>query len=134
MELNKPLRLLPGVFKKIGVFMIFLVAAIFLYVVIIRPAATQQTKEITKAALFSGFTLGLFFIAISRDKIEDELTQVIRLKAMALAFITGIVLGIIYPFVSFLFHEPLEFSKGNELIMNMLLTYFLVFSFLKFMR
>jgi len=61
-------------------------------------------KEFFKTCSINAFFLGLLFIAWSKDKVEDELTFVIRLKSMAFEFIGTICYVIITPIINFLFN------------------------------
>jgi hypothetical protein len=52
-------------------------------------------------------------VAFSRDKIEDELTIIIRLKAMSATFGFGILFTIIYPLIYLVFGDPIEYIEGK---------------------
>ena len=135
MSINRPaIRLFPNYFKKLGLLVVVLVALSFFYVVIVRPPASQHFKELTKAAMLSILGLGLFFIAIAKEKIEDELAQVLRLKAMASAFLFGVIQGILSPIFSLIFENRVEVVNGPQLIMGMLFFYLLIFHIHKLLR
>jgi putative transcriptional regulator len=51
------------------------------------------------------FTIGLFFFAYSKEKIEDEMNYYIRIKSMALTLLFVIVSGILSPFLSYIFND-----------------------------
>jgi uncharacterized membrane protein YvlD (DUF360 family) len=78
--------------------------------------------------------LGLSFIAMSKDKVEDELTMFIRLRAMAAAFITGIVFVIVKPLVDLLFSTPSENITAPGGILTMLLFYIMTYYYQKRLR
>jgi hypothetical protein len=54
--------------------------------------------------------VSLLLVSISRDKIEDELTLVLRLQSYAFAFIAGVVYAMVQPVANLL----VEFLINNE--------------------
>lgn len=129
---NKPaLRLLPNYFKRVGLLLVALAALVFIYLVTVRPFFTQNEKELIKVILATIVILALTVIALSRDKVEDELVQSIRLRSTAVAFIFGIVHTIVYPFSSLLIEGTLEKTGSYDVVFNMLVTYLIVFAILK---
>lgn len=132
---NKPaLRLLPHYFKRVGLVLIALTALTFITLVTIRPEATQSIKDTVKLLLVSSLILAMMLIAISRDKMEDELTQLVRLKAMALAFIYSVISTLVYPLITLVFDGSGTKISSHELVFNMLVIYLLTFSALKYFR
>jgi hypothetical protein len=99
---NKYTRsLLPNYFKKIGIAVIVVAVATLLLLKPFIIDATPETKEFAKVAIFNFIILGVFFFAWSTNKIEDEMTLQIRLKAVLGSFIFIIAYTFIYPFISF---------------------------------
>lgn len=105
--------------------MIVIIASIITPIVIklMGNGIFQSNKEILKLIFMDLFMLGLFFVAFSRDKVEDELTIIIRLRAMSATFGFGILCAIIYPLVGLVFGDPIEYIEGNKLIIFMLFNY-----------
>ena len=74
------LRYLPNYFRKIG-FVIIILSFIFW----LMPF--YHTLNGSFKILFGDcLIIGLFFIVIAKDKVEDEMSETIRLKAMVYAF------------------------------------------------
>ena len=123
---NNRLKLLPNYYKKIGIGLILLTALIFIFLIIIRPTATQNTKELVKILLQSFFLIGLLIIAIARDRVENESIYFLRLKSMSMAFVFGVVYVIVNPLISILFGY-IEVMAARELIIDMVLFYLILF-------
>lgn len=129
---SKPaLRLLPNYFKKVGLLLVTLAALVFVFVVTVRPDTKPDTKALVKLILATLVILAMTVIALSREKIEDELVQVLRLRAIAFAFICAIVHTIVYPFSSMLIDGTLEKAGSYDVVFNMLILYLLIFSVMK---
>ena len=122
---NKYTRsLLPNYFKKIG---IAVVIAAIATVFILKPfitEATPETKEFAKVALFNFIILGVFLFAWAGNKIEDEMTLQVRLKAVLGSFIFVIVYVFIYPFISyFAFGDNEAEVSAQQAILTMLIIF-----------
>lgn len=124
------LKFLPNYFKRVGLVFILLAAAVFVYLIWAQPNATQQAKDLFKSTLESVFLAGILLIALARDRVEDEAKQLLRLKAMAIAFVFGMVYGIIDPFIALLFRTS-ENHDARELVGTMLVFYLVIFYILK---
>ena len=126
---KKILGLLPNYFKKIGLAIIILA---FLGGVILVVTIEWTKEQFEMLKLFSGnlFILGLLFLALSKDKIEDEQTLFIRLQSMAGAFVWGIIYVIINPLIDLIISQPITEMKARSLIGSMLLVYLIIY-FLK---
>jgi hypothetical protein len=71
-------------------------------------------------------------LALTRNKIEDELTLRIRLKAFAASFIYGVVIVIIEPLINLLFDGSFLSDKGViELLISMFFFYFIMMFIMK---
>lgn len=117
---------LPRYFRVIG----FLLALISVVIFILRAS------EIIKIDLdvfynISGsiLLLALLLIALTRDKIEDELTIIIRLKAFSVAFLTGVFLTIFEPYMNLFLDGKFYSDKGP---MGILIFMFMFFFFVKY--
>ena len=123
------LRLLPAIFKKIG-FTLLLISVLFAALSISK--LLQIDKVLAMTLFKSGMLISLLLLALTKNKIEDELTLKIRLKALAATFIYGVVVVIIEPLISLLFNGNFLFDKAApELLMSMFLFYFLMLYMMK---
>lgn len=125
---HQDLRLLPLPFKKVAFgIMIFIVLLIILTISKIIPLDKSSTKVISK----TGILISLLLLALTKNKIEDELTSKIRLKALASSFIFGVGYVIAEPFISVFFQNGFLSNKGaTEILITMLLFYFMTFYFM----
>lgn len=128
-KIQQDLRLLPGYFKKVA-FGIMLFSA--LLVVLSTLKVLTIDKEIVKTIVKSVFLISLLLLVITRNKIEDELTLKIRLKAFAFSFIYGVIIVIIEPFIYLLFGDSFLSDKGvTELLISMFFCYFIMMFLMK---
>lgn len=95
---------LPDSFKKVGI-AIFLLS--FVALTIIKFADNEPLW--LRPALKQAMLVGLLMISISREKIEDELIQILRSKSYALAFIIGVIYIMLQP----LTNELVNFILGT---------------------
>jgi len=95
---------LPNSFKKFGI-AIFLLS--FVVLTIIKFADNEPL--LLRPALKQAMLVGLLRISISREKIEDELIQILRSKSFALAFIICLFYIILQP----LTNELVNFILGT---------------------
>ncbi|HEY5463923.1 MAG TPA: hypothetical protein VIJ95_11755 [Hanamia sp.] len=128
---KKDLRLLPGYFKVIGLVVMILAFVPAAIIILMNIKILQSQKELLKVFTANAFILGL---ALSKDKVEDEMTIAIRLKAMAFAFISIVIYLIISPFGDFLFKIPIENLTGRHLVTVMLFEYLVMYYYLKRVR
>lgn len=96
---------LPNSFKKVGI-AIFLLS--FVALTIIKFADNEPLW--LRPALKQAMLVGLLMISISREKIEDELIQILRSKSYALAFIIGVIYIMLQP----LTNELVNFILGTS--------------------
>lgn len=123
--LNKYTRsFLPNYFKKIGVGVVIASIAVLLSLKPFIADAKPETKEFAKLALFNFLILGVFFFAWSANKIEDEMTVQIRLKAVLGSFIFAIASVFIHPFIYyFAFGDNDTEMTAQQAILAMLLVF-----------
>jgi hypothetical protein len=88
---------LPNYFKKIGVGL-FILALISLFI----NALSINNFEI-RAIIKYGMLIGLLFISISKEKIEDELVTKLRMQSYTFAFIFGVIFTLLLPFIDYFF-------------------------------
>jgi hypothetical protein len=126
---QKDLSLIPPVFKKIAYGIMFLTV---LFLILSITKVLTIDKEIGKTISKSGFLISLLLLAITRSKIEDELTLRIRLKAFTASFIYGVGIVIIYPFINLLFDGTFLLDIGVEqLLISMFFFYFVMMFIMK---
>jgi hypothetical protein len=126
---QQDLRLLPTSFKKVALG-IMLVTTLF--VVLSMTKTLLIDKEIVKDIAKSGFLVALLLLVMTRNKIEDELTLRIRLKAFSATFLYGVVIVILEPFINFLFGGSFLSDKGAaELLISMFFFYFIMVFLMK---
>lgn len=88
---------LPHSFKKIGIVMVvlsFLGLTLFKFIDI-EPLYIKYGLKHT-------MLIGLLFISLSREVIEDELIEVLRSKSYSLAFIIGVGYSMLQPLASYI--------------------------------
>ncbi len=124
---KKEAILLPKYFKKIGLVVMILA---FVPAVVVRSMNIEMAhsqKELFRVFTLNAFILGLLFVAWSKDKVEDEMTVAIRLKAMAMTFSWTVLSVIVKPIVDLLFKEPLKDLTGQQVVMSMLFFYLIMY-------
>jgi len=123
-NIQKDLRLLPTYFKKIA-FSLIGVSILFLVLSITKllPLEKELVKLITKNTLL----ISLLLLAITSNKVEDELTHKNRLKAFAGAFIFGVVFTIVSSISNYLFPDFSNSSNTSTtyILIQMFFIYFI---------
>jgi hypothetical protein len=117
---KKKLVLLPVYFKKIGFVVIILAFVPAITVKSMNFELMQSQKELLRILTFNAFLLGLLFVVWSKDRVEDEMTFSIRLKAMSWTFAWVVLYVIISPFIDLLFKYPIGTLTGQQVVMSML--------------
>ena len=112
--------LLPKHFKKIGLIVMILAFVPAVVVKSMNVEMVQSQKELFRIFTLNAFILGLLFVAWSKDKVEDEMTVAIRLKAMAWTFGWAVLYVIVKPIVDLLFKDPIQDLTGQQVVMSML--------------
>jgi hypothetical protein len=124
---KKEAVLLPKYFKKIGLVVMILAFAPAVIVKSMNIEILQSQKELFKVFTLNAFILGLLFVAWSKDKVEDEMTIAIRLKAMAWSFSWAVFYVIVMPIMDLLFKDPLQDLTGQQVVMSMLFVYLIMY-------
>lgn len=125
---QRDLRLLPQAFKKFGFGVILLSLAIAIIFTKVLDINSANMRPFIESAILAG----LLLIAFSKNAIEDELSFKIRLKGLSAAFIFGVCLVILNPFLGLLFDGDALSSKGSvEMLISMFLFYFLMVFLMK---
>ena len=129
---NKPLNLLPNYFKKIGLG--FILASV-VFVVSLKISGihlTAEKKEMMKTIFWDILIIGMLFIAFSKEKDEDELTMLIRMKALASAFVYIVIFKIVSDVFGIIDQELIENMNGY--FFQMMIWYFFVYYSAKLLR
>ena len=118
--------LLPNRFKKIGylLFPIGLIIWISIQQGLFKTELNHTMKVITLTLSFFSFLFGLYFISFSKEPIEDEYINSVRLKSFQISSITQMVFFLISFIIMFLFNLEPNGDGG--------LSIFLLFSILIF--
>jgi hypothetical protein len=105
----KPSFLLPNRFKRIGIilFPIGLIIWISIQQGLFKAELNHTMKVIALSLSFFSFLFGLYFISFSKEPIEDEYINGVRLKSFQISSITQMVLFLISFTLMILFNlEP----------------------------
>jgi hypothetical protein len=130
-KFSKQPKLLGVHFKKIGIVVMVLSMVPGLIVKMMHIALMESQKDLFKSFSYSGFLMGLLLIAFSRDKVEDELTIHIRLKAMQEMFFFAVFYVVLDPLFDFILHDLVSDVTGQHLITLMLVGYLISYYFKK---
>ena len=133
-KFNKQPKLLGVHFKKIGVVVMVLSMVPGLIVKTMHIVLMESQKDLLKSLSYSGFLLGLLFIALSRDKVEDELTIHIRITSMQEMFIFAVIYVTIKPLIVWVLQSPFTDVSGQQLVALMLVGYLISFYLKKLNR
>lgn len=127
------LYLLPNYFKKIGLGMVLICIVGTSSILVFKIKLSEEYGLLLKQFIRSPFMLGLAIIGISKDKVEDELTMFIRLKAILWAFFSVTLFVVFMPFINLI--EGKETVYSAEYIVSMMLTgYLLMYYYQKLRR
>jgi len=129
---NKPLNLLPNYFKKIGLGFILASVVFVVSVKISGIHLTVEKKEMMKTIFWDILIIGMLFIAFSKEKDEDELTMLIRMKALASAFVYIVIFKIVSDVFGIIDQELIENMNGY--FFQMMMWYFFVYYSAKLLR
>jgi len=125
-----PSFLLPNRFKKIGIilfpigFIIWIITQRGLF----NTDLNQTMKVITITLSFFRFLLGLYFISFSKEPIEDEYINSVRLKSFQISSITQMVFFLISFIIMFLFNlEPNGDAGLSIFLLSSIILYWLMY-------
>ncbi len=125
-EVFQKLRLLPRWFKYLGLFL-FIVFGFLPF-----EFDLDLLYDGKNYIGIHGACLGLFLIGFARDKIEDEMTNVIRLKSFYRSVIFGFAYVNITYMISVIYNDEGQFTLGVDLVFIILMMYLLSFYITKF--
>lgn len=127
-------RLLGSNFKRIGIALMSFSLMSAYVIKTMNFEVILSNNEFFKLVVYSGFLFGLLLIALSRDKVEDELTMTIRVKTMQEMFVFGILFVIINPFILLIFQLPKNEASGQQIVTIMLIGYLIIYYYRKLFR
>lgn len=124
---NFTIGFLPNYFKKIGIGILILFFIPALILKFLNVSFFIENRLLFRELTTSIFILGLFFIAWSKEKIENNDIQLLRYKAFAVSFFFAVFRVLLTPLTDFLFGESVGDTKPTDVILNMLMIYLFVF-------
>lgn len=87
---------LPRYFRALGI-VLFAVSFLMMFLKSSFPEYTSEIKEGAKRLML----VAMLFMSMSKDKEEDELTNLLRGQSYAVAFILGVVYALVMPYVEY---------------------------------
>lgn len=124
-DVFKKLRLFPRWFKILGVIIIIISA--------IMPFEYEFLLFEGKNYIGVHYSLlGLFLISFSRDKIEDEMTSMIRLKSLYRSTIMTFAITMMFYAINSIWVTEGELITGIDIMMYILMIYLMNFYITKF--
>lgn len=119
---HSEIRLLPIHYKKIALVILSLT---IIFVILAITKAISIEKEIAKTIATIGILIACLIFALTRNKEEDELTLVIRFKALAVSFLFGTLYTIIDPFINLVSGDDFQLNlKVSQILIYMFGMYF----------
>lgn len=122
--------LFPNYFKKVGVIVIIAIPIILITIKTFNKAFFHLHNDLIQTTAANAFIIGLSFIVMAKDKVEDERTAIIRLNAMASAFLAVICYVIIVPYMNILIRDSSQESI-YRLVVYMLFVYLFAYYSIK---
>ena len=123
---NTP-RLFPNSFKKIGITIIILAVISAVAVKFLLKESNLETKALLKTMFFICLNLGLFIVSMSKDKLEDERSMLLRMQAMLFTIGFAVLYLLFSPFIDSAFGNPITEMSANKLMLLILLEYILFY-------
>lgn len=124
---------LPHTYRKIGVILVIISLLMMISSKIITyDFDTTTLKFLSKRIIL----IGLLIIAISKEKVEDEMIRTIRGQAFSMAFVAGVVYTLIQPLLNYIVALFVEKDKepftdvGDFQVLWFLLTMYLLFFYM----
>lgn len=130
-------RLLPRYFKVIGIVLIGLAIGIVVLKASLDIELIASHKKWNEILVMDLLILGLLLISLSKDRVEDEMTMIIRLNSIAGTFVFSVIYTVVMPITSSLLNR-IDYFKGatteltaSGLVFTMLLVYLQFYYFQK---
>lgn len=122
---HSEIRLLPLYYKKVALIILSLT---IIFVILSITKAISIEKEIAKTIATIGILIACLLFALTKNKEEDELTLIIRFKALAGAFIFGTLYTVITPFINLFSGDDFQLNlKVSQILIMMFGMYFFNF-------
>ena len=124
---------LPHTYRKIGVILVIISLLMMISSKFVTyDFDTTSLKFLSKRIIL----VGLLVIAISKEKVEDEMIRTIRGQAFSMAFVAGVVYTLAQPLINYIValfiekdKEPLS-DVGDFQVLWFLLTMYLLFFYM----
>lgn len=129
---NKPINLLPSYFKIIGLGLV--IGSTILGISIKYFQFITIQKEILKPILLDVWIIALSFIAFAKDKVEDELTMLLRMKAIIAGVVFGLTFVVASDIFSLIIQEPMEKMTSYGIIIQILIMNIIYYNSFKLFR
>jgi uncharacterized membrane protein YbhN (UPF0104 family) len=126
----KPSLLLPNRFKKIGLVLLSLGLLVWILTQkeLIFTELDNTNKVITLTMSFFCFLFGLYFFTFSKEPIEDEYINSIRLKSFQISSLIQMVFFIFSFILMFLFKNEPNGDEGlSTFLLSSIILYWLVY-------
>jgi hypothetical protein len=117
----------PNYFKRIGIGILILFFIPALIFKLLDVSFYTQNKILYRELATCVLIMGLFFIAWSKEKSENNHIHLLRYKALAIAFFFAVFIGLLTPLTDLLFGKSVEDAKPTNVILNMLMIYLVFF-------
>lgn len=130
--LNKPINLLPSYFKIIGLGLVIGSTILGISNKYFHFITVQ--KEILKPVLLDVWIIALSFIAFAKDKVEDELTMLLRMKAIIAGVVFGLTFVVASDTFSLIIQEPMEKMTAYGIIIQILIMNIIYYNSFKLFR
>ncbi len=88
---------LPNRFMVIGI----AIALLSIVMMFVRAFAMEGETEWLKLLVQKTLLVGMLIMSLSKDKIEDEMTNSLRAQSYAIAFVIGVIYALVMPYVEF---------------------------------
>ena len=121
---NLPVKaaLLPDSFNRTG---LVLIASSIVFAIVFKFSKPEIAFD--KRIILSIIILGLFFICFAKDKIENELKDNARNKALKFAFVLGVWHILLNPLNELIFGDEHLITSAQNLIILMMLFYLIIY-------
>ncbi|HYQ56026.1 MAG TPA: hypothetical protein VEP89_01680 [Draconibacterium sp.] len=123
-SITQSLRLFPYLFKIIG----YIWVGISLIMVVVWGL---KSLEVWQIIAHHNLNLGLFLLCFARDKREDELSNLVRLRAFYYSVVSGFVVVILFNFLNLVLGDDELSYPSRALITIILAVYAFSYSTLK---
>jgi hypothetical protein len=129
------ISLLPNYCKWVGLSLMLLLGLFFLVAKFLIPEFVHNNEVVIFDVVGPRvFLLGFLIICLSRDKVEDELTLLVRLRALGFTFILVAGMVIVEPIANLICKDPNINVTATHFVLRMLIAYQIIFFIFKKVR